>query len=214
MLAKLNQIRKPDQNVTWSREIMGSLLTLVLGIVLGLFAKWLDNLSINDAIRWQYIIGILDLRNVFSELAIWFLIALAISVYSGKPSSACIRVFLFFAGMCVSYHLYTILFAGFNPRSYMMIWYGLTLVSPLLAFVCWYGKGPTKVSLIIDILILAVMMSECFSIGLWYFGITRIINVIIFIGSVAILHSKPKQTAMSLLGAIALAFVFSRVRYM
>ena len=31
----------------------------------------MPNLSINDAIWWQYIIGIMDLRNVFSLFGIW-----------------------------------------------------------------------------------------------------------------------------------------------
>ena len=126
-----------------------------------MFSKWLDNMGINDAIWWQHILGILDLRNVF---------------------------------------------AGFNPQRYMMIWYGFTLLSPVLAFICWYGKGETKVSLIIDILILAAMMSECFAIGFWYFDITRIINVMIFVGSVVILYNKPRQTAISLLGAVVLSY--------
>ena len=89
----------------------------------------------------------------------------------------------------------------------MMIWYGFTLLSPILAFICWYGKGETKVSVIIDILILAVMMSVCFAIGFWYFDITRIINVIIFVGSAVILYSTPKHTVISLLGAVVLSFV-------
>ena len=208
MKAWLYKIRTPKRDIKLSTQITYSILILLLGIILGVFSKWLDNMSINDAIWWQHILGIIDLRNVFSELAIWLLIALAISVYSSSSLRACWNVFLFFAGMCISYHLYTIVFAGFNPRKYMMIWYGFTLLSPVLAFVCWYGKGETKVSLAIDILILAVMMSECFAIGFWYFGITRIINVMIFAGSVVILYSKPKQTGISLLGAVALSYAF------
>lgn len=206
----LRKVRTPNRGIKLSAQITYSILILLLGIILGVFSKWLDNMSIDDTIGWQHILGILDLRNVFSEFAIWLLIALAISVYSSTPLRACLNVFLFFAGMCVSYHLYTIVFAGFNPQRYMMIWYGFTLLSPVLAFICWYGKGETKVSLTIDILILAVMMSECFAIGFWYFDITRIINVLIFVGSVVILYSEPKQTFVSLLGAVVLSYA-SRV---
>ena len=202
----LCKIRTSNRNIKLSVKIIYSLLILLLGISLGVFSKWLDNMGINDAIWWQHILGILDLRNVFSEFAIWLLIALAISVNSSTPLRSCLNVFLFFTGMCISYHLYTIVFAGFNPQRYMMIWYGFTLLSPILAFVCWYGKGKTKVSLIIDMLILAVMMSVCFTIGFWYFDIPRIINVIIFFCSVAILYSEPKQTAISLLGAVVLSY--------
>lgn len=208
MQAWLYKIRTPNRDIKLSLQITYSILILLFGITLGVFSKWLDNMGINDAIWWQHILGILDLRNVFSEFAIWLLIALAISVYSSSPLRAGLNVFLFFAGMCISYHLYTIVFAGFNPQSYMMIWYRFTLLSPALAFICWYGKGDTIVSLIIDILILAVMMSACFAIGYLYFAVTRIINVIIFLGSAVILYSNPKQTVISLFGAVALSFVF------
>ena len=206
MKAWLYKVRTPNRDIKLSSQITYSILILLLGIILGVFSKWLDNMGINDAIWWQHILGILDLRNVFSEFAIWLLLALAISVYSSTSLRACLNVFLFLAGMCISYHLYTIVFAGFNPQRYMMIWYGFTLLSPVFAFVCWYGKGETKVSLIIDILILAVMMSECFAIGFWYFDITRIINVMIFVGSVVTLYKEPRQTVMSLLGAIVLSY--------
>ena len=130
-----------------SAQIAYSILILLLGIALGAMAKWLDGIPFNDAIWWQYILGILDLRNVFSEFAIWLLIALAVSVYSRTPLRASLSAFLFFVGMCISYHLYTIVSAGFNPQRYMMIWYGFTLLSPILAFICWYGKGETKRSI-------------------------------------------------------------------
>ena len=203
----LYKVRTPNREKL-SAQIIYSILILLLGIALGIFSKWLDNTGINDAIWWQRILGTIDLGNVFSEFAIWLFIALAISVYCSSPLRAGLNVFLFFAGMCTSYHLYTIMFAGFNPGSYMMIWYGITLLSPVLAFICWFGKGKTNASLIIDILILTVMMSVCFSIGFWYFYITRIINVIIFIGSVAIMYSEPRQTVISLLGAVVLSYAF------
>ena len=212
MKAWLNKIRTPNRDIKVSQKITYSVLFLLAGILLGVFAKWLDNTPGNDAIWWRHILGLLDLRNVFSEFAIWLLIALAISVYSSTPLRACLNVFLFLAGMCVSYHVYTIVFAGFDPRSYMMIWYGFTLLSPVLAFICWYGKGGTKASLIIDILILTVMLSACFAIGFWFFDITRIINVLIFAGAVWILYSGLKQTVISLSGAVALSYVLYAAR--
>lgn len=208
MKAWLYKVRTLDRDIKLSTQIANSILILLLGIILGVFSKWLDNMGINDAIWWQHILGMLDLGNVFSEFAIWLLLAIAISVYSRTSLRACLNVFLFFAGMCISYHLYTIVFGGFNPQRYMMIWYGFTLLSPVLAFICWYGKGETKVSLILDILILAVMMSECFAIGIWYFDITHSVNVMIFASSVVILYNEPRQTVISLLGAVALSYAF------
>ena len=71
MLNVLNQIRMPNKSLQMKYRIRNTLLIFLLGVILGIFSKWLDNLSINDAIWWQYIIGIMDLRNVFSLFGIW-----------------------------------------------------------------------------------------------------------------------------------------------
>lgn len=202
-----NKIRTPDTDINRKQKIMLPLFMLLLGIVLGIFSKWLDNLSIDDTIWWQHLLGVLDLGNVFSGFGIWICLAVAISVFSKTPLRAGLHVFLFFLGMCVSYHLYTILFCGFNPMAYMMIWYGITLLSPILAFICWYGKGKGAVSLVIDIGILTVMLLVSFAIGIWYFDVRSVIDTLLFICTVVILYTNPRQSVYSLIGAICFAYI-------
>lgn len=204
----LEKIRIPDKNLKLSRKIINTSLIFLLGIILGIFSKWLDNLSINDTVWWQHILGVLDLGNVFSELGIWIFIAITISVFSKTPLRASLNVFLLFIGMTVSYHLYTIYVSGFNPKSYMMIWYTITLISPILAFICWYAKSKNKISLMISSLILTVMFILSFSIGMWYFYFKSIIDTILFIGAILVLYVSPKNSVYNLLIALLLAFVF------
>ena len=80
----------------------------------------------------------------------------------------------------------------------MMIWYLLTIISPLLAYICWYAKANNKISIIISSLIISVMIISCFSIGLWYFDIKSIIDLLIFVGVLYVLYIKPKNTLFSL----------------
>ena len=204
----LEKIRIPDKNLKLSRKIINTSLIFLLGIILGIFSKWLDNLSINDTVWWQHILGVLDLGNVFSELGIWIFIAITISVFSKTPLRASLNVFLLFIGMTVSYHLYTICVSGFNPKSYMMIWYTITLISPILAFICWYAKSKNKISLMISSLILTVMFILSFSIGMWYFYFKSIIDTILFIGAILVLYVSTKNSVYNLLIALLLAFVF------
>lgn len=204
----LEKIRIPDKNLKLSRKIINTSLIFLLGIILGIFSKWLDNLSIDDTVWWQHILGVLDLGNVFSELGIWIFIAITISVFSKTPLRASLNVFLLFIGMTVSYHLYTICVSGFNPKSYMMIWYTITLISPILAFICWYAKSKNKISLMISSLILTVMFILSFSIGMWYFYFKSIIDTILFIGAILVLYVSPKNSVYNLLIALLLAFVF------
>ena len=194
----LNDIRMPNKNIILKKKIINTLLVFFLGILLGIVSKWLDNLVIDDSIWYQHIIGILDLNNIFSSFSVWLFIALIISIYSKTPLRASINVFLFFLAMNISYHLYTIMFSGFNPRSYMMIWYALTIISPFLAYICWYAKANSKISIIISSLIISVMIISCFSIGLWYFDIKSIIDLLIFVGVLYVLYIKPKNTLFSL----------------
>ena len=204
----LEKIRIPDKNLKLSRKIINTSLIFLLGIILGIFSKWLYNLIIDDKLLWQHILGVLDLGNVFSELGIWIFIAITISVFSKTPLRASLNVFLLFIGMTVSYHLYTICVSGFNPKSYMMIWYTITLISPILAFICWCAKSKNKISLMISSLILAVMFILSFSIGMWYFYFKSIIDTILFIGAILVLYVSPKNSVYNLLIALLLAFVF------
>lgn len=203
----LKEIRNPNKSLKMKNKIINTFLIFLFGVILGVLSKWLDNLSIDDSVWWQHILGILDLRNVFSLLGIWLFIAITISVFSKTPRRASINVLCFFLGMTVSYHLYAILFCGFNPMKYMMIWYGFTLISPLLAYVCWYAKGKNKVSMIISSLILSVMFISSFYIEIWYFDLKSIIDLLIFIGTVIVLYVNPKNTIYSLVISIILAFM-------
>ena len=193
------------------KKYKSQLLILLIGIILGILSKFLDNLAIDDSIWWQHIIGVLDLRNVLSEFPIWILIALIISIYSKTPLRSSINVLIFFLSMTISYHLYTILFCGFNPMRYMLIWYGITIISPILAYISWYSKKDNTLSIIISSIIISIMFILCFSIGLWYFYLNGIINLLIFIATLVVLYTKPKKTILSLIIGIVISYILRSI---
>lgn len=198
----LNNIRKQENNQRFKRKIINTLLIFLLGIILGFISKWLDSRDFDNAI-----LNYLDLGNFFSNMAIWLFIALAISIYSKSPKRASVNVFLFFLGMIISYHLYTILFNGFNPRNYMMIWYGFTIVSPILAYISWYAKSNSKYSIVINSIIIFVMLVACFNIGMWYFDFKNILYTITFISSLYIIYKDIKIISISLIIGLILSFI-------
>ena len=207
---KLNNIRDPKQTPK-KNIIITEVIIFMSGIVLGIFSKWLDNLALDSTVWWHRLFETLDLGNFFSDFAVWLLIALIIAVLSPSPMRAVLGVFVFFAGMCVAYHVYTILFSGFNPSSYMMIWYGITLLSPILAVLCWYAKGTGAVPVIIDVAIIAVFSLSCFSIGLVYISLRSVLYLLVFAGAIAVLYRDPKQLIISLPVGFLLSFLISPI---
>ena len=103
--------------------------------------------------------------------------------------------------------LYSNYIAGFFPRSYAMIWLGFTAVSPLLAFVCWYARGKSKLAFILSALILAVLFNMCFVYGFGYFSARSVLEVIVFIIGFIVLKRNSLRSS-ALMGTISIVLAF------
>lgn len=204
-----NRIRCANKQMPMSKKILHSIAVLFFGIVLGTVSKFLDTTPSNEL---PFIIERLDVRNFLGRFAIWILIAVCISIYSNSSIRAAVNVFTFFFGMVTSYYLYSKFIAGFFPRSYAMIWFGLTAISPLLAFVCWYAKGKSKISLAISSLIIAVLFNMTFSYGWIYFGIYSSLELIVFIcGLIILRRSTIKETIVTTAIGVIAAMILNMI---
>ncbi len=204
-----NRIRCANKQMPMSKKILHSIAVLFFGIVLGTVSKFLDTTPSNEL---PFIIERLDVRNFLGRFAIWILIAVCISIYSNSSIRAAVNVFTFFLGMVTSYYLYSTFIAGFFPRSYAMIWFGLTAISPLLAFVCWYAKGKSKISLAISSLIIAVLFNMTFSYGWIYFGIYSSLELIVFIcGLIILRRSTIKETIVTTAIGVIAAMILNMI---
>ena len=146
-----------------------------------------------------------------SKITIWIFIAINLSIFSKTPLRASLNVFLFFLGVTISYHLYTIMFSGFNPSNYMKLWYIITIISPILAYISWYSKSKHIISIIISSLIIAILIPICFNIGSWYFELNRFIYLVFFIATIITLHVSIKNTVISLIIGILLSFIIPNI---
>ena len=207
MIKLLNDIRNAENSISNNSKIINSIVVLFLGIALGTFSKYLDFRQVELPCVLMAIDEAFDIHNFLGRFAIWVLIALCISIYSNSAIRASVNVFAFFVGMVASYYLYSNYIAGFFPRSYAMIWFGFTAVSPLLAFVCWYARGKSKLAFILSALILAVLFNMCFVYGFGYFSARSVLEVIVFIIGFIVLKRNSLRSS-ALMGTISIVLAF------
>ena len=203
----LNDIRSAENPISGNRKIINTIAILLLGIALGTFSKFLDFRQAELPSVLMAIDGALGVHNFLGRFAIWVLIALCISIYSNSAIRASVNVFVFFAGMVVSYYLYSNYVAGFFPRSYAMIWVGFTMISPFLAFVCWYAKGKSRPAFVLSVLILAVLSNMTFVYGWGYFKARSVLELIVFIIGLTVLRRDTLKSSV-LMGTISIVFAF------
>lgn len=210
MKSCLNTIRCEEKPISVRRQVVDTFGILLLGIALGTFSKFLDFRQGELPSVLMAIDRVLDVHNFLGRFAIWVLIAVCISIYSNSSIRAAINVFVFFAGMVTSYYLYSKFVAGFFPRSYAMIWFGFTAVSPLLAFICWYAKGKSKLSFVLSAMIIAVLFNMTFVYGMIYFEMRSILELIVFIcGLVVLKRNTIKGSILMTAIGIILAIVLN-----
>ena len=210
MIKLLNDIRNAENSISNNSKIINTIVVLFLGIALGTFSKYLDFRQAELPCVLMAIDEAFDIHNFLGRFAIWVLIALCISIYSNSATRASVNVFAFFVGMVASYYLYSNYIAGFFPRSYAMIWFGFTAVSPLLAFVCWYARGKSKLAFILSALILAVLFNMCFVYGFGYFSARSVLEVIVFsIGFIVLKRNSLRSSALMGTISIVLAFLLN-----
>lgn len=190
----LEKVRIPEKQSSQIREVLFTTAALMLGICLGIFSKFLDfrQTELPDVLR--LIDRTLDVHNFLGTFAPWIVLAVFISIKSRSPIRAGINVFAFFAGMVTSYYLYSNFVAGFFPKSYAMIWGGFTLISPILAFFCWYAKGKGWVALVISAGILGFIINSTLLYGMWYVNIRTWLHLLTLILGIIILHKSIKET--------------------
>jgi hypothetical protein len=185
----LNSIRQPAV-VTTTQKVAYSVVILLVGIALGIVSKALDETSSN---LLPVFLEMLDLRNFFSRMGVWLFCGLCISIFSSSPLRAALNSFLFFMGMVGSYYVYTIVFAGFYPKSYMMIWIAMTILSPFISAICWYARGTHIISLCISAVLLMFMARQAFAFGFWYFDIRYTLELFLWGATIGVLYRTPKQ---------------------
>ncbi|AOT71898.1 hypothetical protein [Geosporobacter ferrireducens] len=201
----LSKCRSITSEKILKSEIINTILISILGILFGVLSKLLDNMSLNNDILWQRILGIVDLANIFSRLSIWALFAVGIAVFSKRPFRASVNVFGFFIGMLMGYYTITITVSGFFPKTYMIAWSIITLFTPIFAFLTWYAKGHGWLAVTLSGIIIGFFFTQAFSFGVWYIDVSYFAEVLCLVIATVLLYRDKIQLLLSLIVALTIA---------
>ncbi len=202
----LEQVRKPQNDMPLRSQLAETAGIILFGFALGVLQKWMDGSAVNT---FPVIIQQLDIVNYFGRLAIWILLATAISVYARSPLRAAVNTFFFFISMLAGYYLYCNYILGFLPKAYMMIWIVLSFVSFFMAYVCWYAKGEGVVAIFLSSLILGVLLAQAISLNISQgFYVYHIMEVFTWLAGVILLRRKPKEYVVVIGLSVVIAYVY------
>lgn len=182
---------------------MGSLL---LGLVFGLVAKTIDQIPASRSFgSLMNVIG-----NISSGIGVWVAIATIISCWSRAPQAGAAYVFLFFAGLLISYYAYSMRLFGFFPTYYFLRWGAIALVSPLAACIVWFGRGEGWGAAIAAALPVGLLASQGYSFFYTFSAIAGF-NILAAMVLLIILPKDRYQRIRTLPIMLVVAFSISRL---
>ena len=100
---------------------------ILLGLVLGFLAKYLDD--------------VLIIGDIGTRLGFWILVATLLAAWSRSPQAAAVHTLVFFISMIGSYYAYSTAIFGFFPKYYFYAWGVFALISPVGAYFVWHARG-------------------------------------------------------------------------
>lgn len=125
------------------KKILNPFMMFIIGLILGVISRLLDIYTQN-------------LGNIFSELAIWILFGVLISINSETKKKAMLNIFPFCIGMLLTYYFVAFITKGVYSKDYIIGWTVFTLFSPMMAYFTWKTKEDGILPKLISVAIVLV----------------------------------------------------------
>lgn len=109
------------------KYILNPISMFLIGLILGVISRLLDIYTQN-------------LGNILSQMAIWILFGILISIYSKTKKSAMINILPFCIGMLITYYFVAFISKGIYSNIFIIGWTIFALCSPILAYFTWMTK--------------------------------------------------------------------------
>ena len=112
------------------KYILNPISLFFIGAILGIISKLLDILFVGN-------LFMMTLGYMFSDLPIWVLLGILISIYSDTRKKAMINIFPFCIGMLISYYVTAELTNAVYSWNFIKGWTIFSCLSPLFAYFTW-----------------------------------------------------------------------------
>ena len=109
------------------KKVVNPVGMFVIGLLLGIISRLFD-------IYFQ------NLGNMFSQMSIWILLGVIISIYSSSKKQAMLNILPFCLGMLITYYFVAFITKGVYSTSYIVGWTIFALLSPIFAYFTWLSK--------------------------------------------------------------------------
>lgn len=116
-----------------------------IGLVLGIVSRLLDICTQN-------------LGNILSQMAIWILFGVLISIYSSSKRQAMLNILPFCIGMLITYYFVAFITNGVYSTTFIIGWTVFAFLSPIMAYFTWITKEKGVFPKIISIGIILVSL--------------------------------------------------------
>ena len=151
----------------------------IIGLLTGIIIKLID-------IHFRVQHFGFSLSDVFSELGIWILIGVIISLFSKNKKYAMLNIFLFSIGMLITYYIIAEVTNSIYGWTFIKGWSVFACLSPMLAYLVTLTKEKGLLSLIIKIGIILVYLIT----NIIIFGGPRIYDIVFILILIYLLFIK------------------------
>ncbi len=130
------------------KYILNPLSMFITGLLLGMLSRFLDIYTTN-------------LGNIFSQVTVWILIGVIITINSKTKRKSMTNVLTFCLGMLLTYYFVAFITNGVYSTKFIMGWTVFAMCSPVFSYFTWMTKEkgvfPKIISL--GIILVSVMSS-------------------------------------------------------
>ena len=109
------------------KMILNPISMFFIGLLLGVVSRLLDIYTQN-------------LGNIFSQVAVWILFGVLISIYSSSKKQAMFNILPFCIGMLITYYYVAFVTKGVYSTVFIVGWTVFAVLSPIMAYFTWMTK--------------------------------------------------------------------------